>query len=180
MKNKLSTLLDKPRTRGMIALCLSMTSLILACSAQATETLTQVTKLSNRYDIQHYIRVADAEELLMRMGAAGTVATSEGLTLLAKYVEANFQASGEFGAVTIETLSAEVDDQFVYIEQMTSTAVSGALPQQLELESRLLQDLDTQAVSYIELQAGPQTTLVRVTTGCSVRLFDPRSRDLLY
>ena len=148
--------------------------------AQATETLTQVTKLSTRYDIQHYIKVADAEELLARMGAEGAIATTEGLTLLAKYVEANFQASGEFGAVNIETLSAEVDDQFVYIEQMTSPTVSGALPQRLELESRLLQDLDSQAISYIELQAGPQSTLMRVNAGQSVNILETAERAILY
>lgn len=161
-------------------LFLWLAQLTLVTGAQATETLTQVTKLSTRYDIQHYIRVADAETLLARMGAEGSIATTEGLTLIAKYVEANFQANAEFGPVPIETLSAEVDDQFVYIEQMTSPTVSGVLPMQLELESRLLQDLDSQAISYIELHAGPQPLLMRVATGRPVNISNSAVQPIFY
>lgn len=180
MKSCLQTRSNSLNKRRLGEMCLWLAQIFIIVDAQATESLTQVTKLSTRYDIQHYIKVADAEELLARMGAAGSIATTEGLTLLAKYVEANFQATGEFGAVSIETLSAEVDDQFVYIEQMTSPTVSGVLPQRLELESRLLQDLDRQAVSYIELQAGPQSTLIRVTAGQPVKMLDGTERSIFY
>ncbi len=180
MKDSLQTRSKSSNAPRLGVMYVLLAQLFVMAGAQATESLTQVTKLSTRYDIQHYIKVADAEELLARMGAAGSIATTEGLTLLAKYVEANFQATGEFGAMRIETLSAEVDDQFVYIEQMTSPTVSGVLPQRLELESRLLQDLDNQAVSYIELQAGPQSTLMRATAGQPVKMLDSTERGILY
>lgn len=152
----------------------------LVGNVEATESLTQVTQLNTRYEFVHYLKVEDAEVLLARMGAEGSIATTKGLTLLARYVEANFQASSESGIMGIETLSAEVDDRFVYIEQMTITTPGEWLPPQLELESRLLKDLDTEAVSYIEMHAGPQSSLMRVTTGQPVQVLKDRASAVLY
>lgn len=136
---------------------LLLTSLLLAGMAVhasgsgAPGTLAQVIWQDGRYDIQHYLRVEDASAILERINPEVELASSEGLTLLAIYVEGNFSAQNNGDTIAVETISAEVDDDFVYIYQSAALEGTPADPDDLMVRSDLLQDVNPAARTLVEI-----------------------------
>ena len=145
----------------------------MASEGSAPETLAQVIWQDGRYDIQHYLRVEDAEALLARIDENAELATTEGLTLLTAYIEANFAASVDGEAVDIESISAEVDDEFVYLYQTATLTTSSSNPKALTVSSHMLQDLDPAAQTLVEITTPKGTEAYTLMAGEQSRISGP-------
>jgi len=124
---------------------------VRAAGTDVPGTLAQVIWQDGRYDIQHYLRVEDANAILERINPDVDLASTEGLTLLAVYIEGNFSAQSNGDAIAVETISAEVDDDFVYIYQSAALEGTPADPDDLVVRSELLQDVYPAARTLVEI-----------------------------
>lgn len=111
--------------------------------------------VDDHFELLHYLPVAEATEVLATINPEAALETQEGLALLAVYVEDNFSVTTKGQPAQIETISAEVDDQFVYIYQSWATDLPKSAP---VIASTLLEDVAPDAEHFIDVASPILTT----------------------
>lgn len=144
---------------GMLMLTLIAAS---AFAHRGHETWTDVVWADGYFEITHQIHIADALNLLESMDADADIESMEGLTLLALHVEANFRISDASEAVALDTIGAEIDDDFLYVFQEWVTP----LPKQIPVfQSEILREVESNIISMVHYQAPGVSETLNVGTG---------------
>lgn len=134
---------------SVVACCLLLTSGVVGAH-RGHGSWTDVVWVDDRFEITHRIHLADAIELLDRIKEQTSIESMEGLALMAIYVENNFSIANTSKGGALETLGAEIDDDFLYVYQEWLTPLPSGLPQ---FKSTLLLDLTPDAQAYVHVEA---------------------------
>lgn len=138
---------------GLLGVLLTSAMLLLSTQVQAHRghgSWTDFVWSVDRFEITHRIHLADALKLLERIDNEVAIDSMEGMALLAIYVERNFSITAGEGPAALETLGAEIDDDFLYVYQEWLTPLPEAMP---VFESTLLHDIEPSAHTYVHVEA---------------------------
>lgn len=105
------------------------------------------------FEITHRLHLADAVRIhRVLLEGAEPVETPRSLARLALYVEARFRVRGVAGeAQTLQTLGAEIEDDFLFVYQQWSTPLPTRFP---EVDNGVLIDAEPEAQQFIRI-TGP-------------------------
>ena len=81
------------------------------------------------FDITHRLELDDAKALLAAMEVKDSIESAKGLTLVALHVERKFQIVDLARPAKLQTLSAEIDDNYFYVSQLWPTTLPEGVPQ---------------------------------------------------
>lgn len=175
--NPSQTLAERHTTRGM-ALTLSATrrfihyalSIVLisvsslAFAHRGHGSWTEMDWVNDRFEITHQIHLADAIRLLEAMRVEAPIDSMEALALLALYVEARFAMHRDGAPVLLDTLGAEIDDDFLYVFQEWVTPLPETMP---TITSEVLLDIEPSAQAFIHVEAPGMTETFQLEPGSS-------------
>ncbi len=131
---------------SLVFLC--VTSLVAAHRGHGS--WTEMTWVDDRFEITHQIHLADAIHVLEAMEAEAPIDSMEALALLSLYVEARFAMHQDGAPVALQTLGAEIDDDFVYVFQEWLTPLPETMP---VMTSDVLRDVEPSAQTFIRIEA---------------------------
>ena len=151
-------------TRCVLSLLLLSVS-SLACAHRGHGSWTEMDWVNDRFEITHQIHLADAIRLLEAMEVEAPIDSMEALALLALYVEARFSMHNDGGTpVVLETLGAEIDDDFLYVFQEWVTPLPATMP---TITSEVLLDIEPSAQAFIHVEAPGITETFQLEPGSS-------------
>lgn len=101
------------------------------------------------FEIVHRMHLSDAITANRYMGGSRPIEDLQSLALVALYVEERFQLKGQ--AATVETLGAEIEDDFIFVYQEWATALPEVFPQ---VDNRVLLDIEPSSQVFIKIK-GP-------------------------
>lgn len=164
---------------GIYLALMSLVALLLPAGADAHrghETWTDVVWADSHFEITHQIHVADALAVLELMETSAAVDSMEGLALLALYVESNFRIADQSEQPQLETIGAELDDDFLYVFQEWRTDLPSAVP---AFESTILSDVASGVVSVVHYEAPGVNETLNLSASTSNTQIPHRSADWL-
>ena len=111
-----------------------------------------MTWAGDRFEIVHRMHLSDAINVLRRLEKDTAIDSLRGRARLALYVEENFSIASEGKRVAgIETLGAEIDDDFLLVYQEWVTALPETQPQ---IQNRALMEYEHGVEHYLRYDDG--------------------------
>lgn len=156
--NRASSPRTRVHVRWLTALCVG--ALLFSATAAAHRghgAWSDVTWVTDRFEIIHRMHLADAIELLNGIAPDVVIDSIEGQARLALYVEARFTILDSGGAaVPIETIGAEIDDDFLLVYQEWQPESPPAIVP--TFMSRVLFEIDPTAQRFVRYEVGDQVS----------------------
>ncbi|MEE4279100.1 MAG: DUF6702 family protein [Halieaceae bacterium] len=143
-----------PKQRAAPAL-LAMALLLFASAVPAHRghaVWTDISWTGDRFEIVHRMHLADAISVNRFQGSNEAIEAPRSLARVALYVEERFRIAG--GAVdaatapTVETIGAEIEDDFIFVYQEWVTDLPERFP---PVENTVLRDIEPEAQSFIRI-----------------------------
>ena len=125
---------------------------------------TEMNWVDDRFEITHQIHLADAIRLLQTREVEAPIDSMEALALLALYVEARFAMHRDGTPIPLETLGAEIDDDFVYIFQEWLTPLPETMP---TFTSDVLRDIEPTAQAFLHIETPDISETFQLQPGAS-------------
>jgi len=126
--------------------------------------LTEVTynAQTQTVDVTHRLHLHDAQQALVREGLLDipSLTSMRAQAQLAVYVSGQFDLSDEDISLTLETLGAEQDGNYIYIYQQ---AVKDTAPAGLKIESKILQSVFADQVNHVNVRLSDTVKSVSTT-----------------
>ena len=135
--------------RGVWALAAAIALSAAANAHRGHGVWTDVSWHEDRFEIIHQIHLADALRLLENIDREAPIESPEGLAKLSLYVDDHFNIISRGEVVTLDTLGAEIADDFVYVYQEWLTMKPEAMP---SFKSRLLLIIEPSAKTYVRYE----------------------------
>jgi hypothetical protein len=112
---------------------------------------TDITWAGDRFEIVHRMHLADAISVNRFEGGSEAIEEPRSLARVALYVEARFRIGGADATAAIETIGAEIEDDFIFIYQEYATDLPERFP---PVENTVLLDIEPGAQAFIRIE-GP-------------------------
>ncbi|MDP5052591.1 MAG: hypothetical protein NWP69_02265 [Congregibacter sp.] len=143
--------------RGVLTAGLALTILSVALPGAAHRghaVWTDIGWADDRFEIVHRMHLADAIVVNRYMGGTQPIEEMRSLALVALYVEERFTllgttANGE--AVALQTIGAEIEDDFILVYQEWATALPTQFP---VVDNAVLLDVEPGSQAFIKIK-GP-------------------------
>ena len=103
------------------------------------------------FEVTHRMHLADAISVNRFVGGTAAIEELRSLARVALYVEERFLLVAGSDTVTLQTLGAEIEDDFLFVYQEWHAPLPEAFP---EIENRILLDVEPGAQAFIYI-AGP-------------------------
>lgn len=120
---------------GAALLCVVVT----ASAHRGHAVWTDITWAGEGFEIVHRMHLADAITINRFMGGREAIEELRSLALVALYVEERFQLVGGGDVMRLQTLGAEIEDDFLFVYQEWTTKLPEQFP---EIDNRLLLDVE--------------------------------------
>lgn len=110
---------------------------------------TELVWASDRFEITHHLHLQDAQSVLVQVDPGSDLGSPRSFAQLAFYVEQRFAVHTKGEVVTLETIGAEIEGDFLYVYQEWQTT-EPVLP---GFRSQLLTDVLPDAVTWVHVEA---------------------------
>ena len=134
----------------LLALILSMGALEISAH-RGHAVWTDIHWASDGFEIVHRMHVADAITINRFMGGKLPIDDLQSLALVALYVEERFLLSDAATDVGLETLGAEIEEDFLFVYQEWAAPLTRRFP---AIDNRLLLDVEPHSQAFIRIK-GP-------------------------
>ena len=121
---------------------------------------TDITWVGDRFEIVHRMHLADAITANRFMGGREAIEAPRSLARVALYIEERFtvvvepglgDTQGSRSASILETIGAEIEDDFIFVYQEWETALPERFP---SVDNRVLLDIEPEAQAFLHI-VGP-------------------------
>ena len=130
---------------GAALLCIALT----ASAHRGHAVWTDITWAGEGFEIVHRMHLADAITINRYMGGREAIEELRSMGLVALYVEERFKiAADEGGVAKLQTLGAEIEDDFLFVYQEWTTEVPESFP---EIDNRLLLDVEPESQALMKI-----------------------------
>lgn len=111
---------------------------------------TDIDWTGERFEIVHRMHLADAITVNRHVGGALPIEHPRSLALVALYVEERFVLGAAQKPLTLETIGAEIEDDFLFVYQEWRSDLPLRFPR---IDNRILLDVEPQAQTFIKIRA---------------------------
>jgi hypothetical protein len=143
----------------VLAAALAMTVLLLAGALVANPAhahrghavWTDISWAGDRFEIVHRMHLSDAITVSRYMGGALPIDDMRSLALVALYIEERFVLRDSAGPVSLETIGAETEDDFIFVYQEWAP---GSLPVEFpRIDNQVLLDVEPESQAFVKIKA---------------------------
>ncbi|MFT7288969.1 MAG: hypothetical protein ACI87W_003094 [Halieaceae bacterium] len=131
------------------ALLLGLSTSVVAHRGHAV--WTDISWSGDGFEIVHRMHLVDAISINRFAGGSLAIEEMRSLALVALYIEERFTVAGESGSIVLQTIGAEIEDDFLLVYQEWKTALPAAFPQ---VDNRVLLDVEPQSQAFVYIK-GP-------------------------
>jgi hypothetical protein len=115
---------------------------------------TDISWSDDHFEIVHRMHLSDAITVSRYMGASQPIDDMRSLALVALYVEERFLLLGQSGPIALETIGAEIEDDFIFVYQEWAAGLPEGLPEEFpRIDNQILLDVEPGAQAFIKIKA---------------------------
>jgi hypothetical protein len=147
------------RSHLPLAAALALTALLLTSTLVANPALahrghavwTDIVWAQDHFEIVHRMHLSDAITVSRYMGGALPIDDMRSLALVALYIEERFVLRDSAGPVSLETIGAETEDDFIFVYQEWAP---DSLPVEFpRIDNQVLLDVEPESQAFVKIKA---------------------------